>query len=581
MEFIKKIILNLRNYPILIVFLFGILASRDLLFTNGYFNMHDDLQMMRQLEMEKCFLDFQIPCRWIPDMGYGFGFPLFNFYPPLPYLIGELVRLAGFSFVTAVKFTFALSIVISGLSMYFLAKEVFPNTLKIRGLTLPISAILSALFYIWAPYHAVDVYVRGAMNEAWALAWFPLILLFGYKLILEKKDFKKWMILLSLSWTGLFMSHNIMVMIFTPVFAGWCLIFVYKEKRLIALPHLFISGILALGLSAFFTIPAVIEQTYVQVNTLVAGYYEYIAHFASLNQLLVSRFWGFGPSIWGDNDGMSFQVGHLHWILSLVIIALISYRLLIKKTKWDSSQVITLYLLAIGWFAVFMTHSRSIFIWQLIPPLKFVQFPWRFLTVAILSFSFASGAFVSLIAKKWQIVSALSLIVVLLLLNWNYFKPQSVGPLTDTQKFSGAAWGLQQTAGIYDYLPIDAVTAPKEPQKYLAEVLQGKGNIQKAQEGTSWAKFDANISSETAKVRIGIFKFPNWVTRVDGSVAYSYVDKNEQWGRMYVDLTRGNHKVELKLENTPIRSVSNIASLITWTLLGVYLFKIKFLNVKA
>jgi uncharacterized membrane protein len=87
--------------------------------------MHDDLQMMRQLEMEKCFLDGQIPCRWVPDMGYGYGFPLFNFYPPLPYLVGEVFRLMQFSFVNTVKLTFALSFILSGLTMYFLAKEFF------------------------------------------------------------------------------------------------------------------------------------------------------------------------------------------------------------------------------------------------------------------------------------------------------------------------------------------------------------------------------------------------------------------------------------------------------------------------
>ena len=59
---------------VVLVVIFGLLASRDLLMP-GYFPMHDDLQMMRQLEMDKCFRDGQIPCRWVPDMGYGYGFP--------------------------------------------------------------------------------------------------------------------------------------------------------------------------------------------------------------------------------------------------------------------------------------------------------------------------------------------------------------------------------------------------------------------------------------------------------------------------------------------------------------------------
>ena len=83
MNLVRKLISSPNFWPLIIILAFALLAGRTLL-TPGYFIMHDDLQMMRQLEMEKCFLDRQIPCRWIPDMGYGFGFPLFNFYPPLP-----------------------------------------------------------------------------------------------------------------------------------------------------------------------------------------------------------------------------------------------------------------------------------------------------------------------------------------------------------------------------------------------------------------------------------------------------------------------------------------------------------------
>src|SRR3972149_8323365 len=117
MKLLRKIISHGNFWPLVIVIFFGLLAGRTLL-PSGYFNMHDDLQMMRQLEMEKCFADRQIPGRWVQDMGYGFVFPLFNFYPPLPYLIGQGIRFLGFSFVDTVKITFALSFIVSGVSMY-------------------------------------------------------------------------------------------------------------------------------------------------------------------------------------------------------------------------------------------------------------------------------------------------------------------------------------------------------------------------------------------------------------------------------------------------------------------------------
>lgn len=557
MKRLRRVIRHPNFWPLVIVVLVGLLAGKGL-FGPGYFNMHDDLQMMRQLEMEKCFLDLQIPCRWVPDMGYGFGFPLFNYYPPLPYLVGEIFRLVGVSFVDTAKDLFILSFVASGITMYFFAKSFFG---KFGG-------ILSSIFYIWAPYHSVDVYVRGAMNEAWALIWFPAILLASYNLIFKEKDYKRWLIILSLSWFGLLVSHNLMVLIFTPVFGVWCLIWIVKSKSWKKIVPLGVSGVFAFCLAAFFTLPVFVEQSLVQTNTLVRGYYEFTAHFVTLKQLLFSRFWGYGPSIWGDNDGMSFQIGHLHWILSLVIAGIIIYRF-IKYKKLDSVSLAIGYLLVIGWIAAFMTHSRSTFIWLQFPLLKFVQFPWRFLTIVILSFSFAVGYLSTLLNKKVVIILVLALII----FNWNYFLPEHghLGPLTDSQKFSGAAWGLQQNAGILDYLPVAAEDAPKMAQKYLAEISRGKAEITNSYQGTNWGKFDINVSSDVAEVRIGIFQFPDWRIFVDGKEVASFIDKDEKWGRMYVSVSQGQHHVELRLYNTPIRTIGNIVSLVSWIGLGMYL----------
>src|SRR5258708_1260115 len=176
-----------RFLPIIIVMLVGIMAGKGLIGL-GYFNMHDDLQMMRQLEMEKCFLSLQIPCRWVPDMGYGFGFPLFNFYPPLPYLFGEIFRVFGVAFVDTVKLTFIFAFLASGVTMYFLAKKFWG-----KG-----GGVISAIFYIWASYAGLDIYVRGAMDEVWAWIWFPVILLSGYLLITQKKKRARNIILLAL-----------------------------------------------------------------------------------------------------------------------------------------------------------------------------------------------------------------------------------------------------------------------------------------------------------------------------------------------------------------------------------------------
>ncbi|MBI4153494.1 hypothetical protein HY503_00630, partial [Candidatus Woesebacteria bacterium] len=192
------------------------------------------------------------------------------------------------------------------------------------------------------------------------------------------------------------------------------------------------------------------------------------------------------------------------------------------------------------------------------------QFPWRFLTLSTLAFSFSAGAIVLFLKKKILIFASVVLTISLLVFNWNYFRPEKIGPLTDKEKFSGAAWELQQTAGIFDYLPKWAKENPKEPQKVLAEILEGEGNIKNTRQGTNWASFEANVGSKKALVRIGIFYFPNFRVFIDGKEVGIFIPEEEKWGRMHIEIPQGSHEVYLKLYNTAARTASNVISLVTW-----------------
>lgn len=55
------------------------------LFSNDF-----NIESKRLSQMNLCFEDKQIPCRWSPDTGFGYGSPLFNYLPPLPYYLGQL-----------------------------------------------------------------------------------------------------------------------------------------------------------------------------------------------------------------------------------------------------------------------------------------------------------------------------------------------------------------------------------------------------------------------------------------------------------------------------------------------------------
>ena len=108
-----------KYYPILIIFILSLTVIWPLILP-GYFSHHDDLQVMRIFEMKRCILDLQIPCRWVADMGYGNGYPLFNYYSVLPYYIGGILSFV-LGFLTSAKILFAIPLILGGIFMYLLA----------------------------------------------------------------------------------------------------------------------------------------------------------------------------------------------------------------------------------------------------------------------------------------------------------------------------------------------------------------------------------------------------------------------------------------------------------------------------
>jgi hypothetical protein len=570
--FIKKLLS--KNIAIILLLVLIVPAFSFLLKPGIYWNMHDDMQPIRQLSFEKCLLDGQIPCRWSPDPGYGYGYPLFNFYPPMPYIVGQFFRMLSFDFITTIKLTAITQTILAAVFMYILANSIFG---KLGGL-------LSALFYTYAPYHALNIYVRGAMNEAWAAVFFPLILYFSRRLIIEKNN--KHLILLSLSLAGLLLSHNPMALTFLPIFAAW-VIFWYlstlKKVKLISvwqnkkpLFQIVYSGLLAVALTSFYTIPVLLETKYVQIESMFSNYYHWSVHFTSLYQLFISNFWGDGASVWGQEDNMSFMVGYLHWLIPFLIILLNSYKL-IKTKKIKMGIVLPIFIGLMGLFAAFMTHERSAFIWSLLPIIQKIQFPWRFLNHTAFLFSLSVAAlpstltyFIKTPQLKNSIVAAV--IFALIIVNKNYFIPLTSGPITDEQKLSGQSWVYQITSGIYDYLPKTARIAPQSAAKEYIDQINPDSDYKLTgqKKGTDWMFFNLNLTQDST-VTLSNLAYP-------GFTLYNYGQKIDyqiepELGRITVNLPSGDHQLYLKLENTPTRSIANTISLIAWASLLVLLLK--------
>ena len=250
----------------------------------GFYVHHDDVQVIRLYEMDKCIKDLQIPCRWVPDLGGEYGYPLFNYYAPLPYYFGEVFNLISGNLLFSVKMMLIASLIGSYIFMYLLAREFWGE----KG------GVLSALFYVYVPYHAADLYVRGAMGELWSLMLFPLIFWTFFRLF-KKISFKR-LALAGLSFSLLVVSHNLSALMFTPILILYVFLLYIKRKNKKFLRYALFALIIGLLLSSFYWIPALAEKKYVHVDTTTMGYFSYTEHFKGLRKLL-SRSWDWGPSI--------------------------------------------------------------------------------------------------------------------------------------------------------------------------------------------------------------------------------------------------------------------------------------------
>jgi len=416
------------------------------------------------------------------------------------------------------------------------------------------------------------------MNEAWASVFFPLVFLFSKNYIIYQKTSD--LLLLALSFCFILLSHNPMALIFTPFLILWCIFWLIRQHRfrirqfLPVIGKLIISALIAICLSAFFSLPVIFESHLVQLDRMFSDYYAYYNHFVSLFQLFISNFWGDGGSIWGPNDGMSFSVGYLHWILPLIFLVYIIYRYQ-KKHQLDQYSCLIIILSLFSLSSLFLTHERSTFLWKLFPFLGIIQFPWRFLNLSIFFLSLTVGFLPKFLnklkLKKYSAHIVILLTLTMIIINVRYFTPVTYGPLTDNQKLSGSAWLNQISGGLNDYLPQTSAQPAESPASdYISNVVPDTTNYRLTgqKKGSDWQFFNINLSRD-ADITLSQISFPDFKLYLNGQpIAFS---PDPVYGRITFHLPAGDSQIYSKLNNTFIRIFSNYLSIFTWLSLIFYL----------
>lgn len=415
---IRFLAVSLDPYLLLVV-LFSLFVIGPLLQPGYFWYAHDARHSVYFLfELDRGIQDGILYPRWQPDFAFGYGYPFFNIYGPLSSYVGEVFHLLGLSFTDAVKAVFALSVVGSGLTMYGFVRQTLGRQ----------AGLVAAVAYMVIPYRLVDLYVRAALAESVAHLFVPLVL-WGSWATVDRARLHR-ILGLALAYAGLFFTHPLTALLLTLILIPYILYLALarmgdeqpwrtltRESIPAVVGHLghvlipAVSGLLlGVGLGAFFILPAVTESRFVRVDQWYGGRYAWGGDFVEFFQLFSPR-WGFGVSIPGPNDEVSFQLGAVPVVLSLLAFLSLFYR-----RRSSAAHRLILFFGIVTGVAVLLTLPISSPVWQLLPLARLAQFPWRFLALTVVSMAFLCGAVVAKVESRPGLLSPATLLLVALLL---------------------------------------------------------------------------------------------------------------------------------------------------------------------
>ena len=588
---------------ILLVILFSLFAIGPLLQPGYQWDAHDARHSVYFLfEFDQGIQDGIPYPRWQPDFAFGYGYPFFNIYGPLATYVAEAFYLLGFGYVGAVKIVFALSVVASGLAMYGFVKRVLGRR----------AALVAAVAYMIIPYRLVDIYVRAALAESVAYVFVPLVL-WGVWATLHHPRMAN-VLGLALAYAALMFTSPLVTLLLTLILVFYVAVLALarvndlqpfrqltRESLLPLLGHLgnvllptAIGLILGIGLSAVFALPAMTENRFVRVDQWYGGRYAWGKDFVEFFQLFSPR-WGFGASVPGPDDDVSFQLGAVAVVLSLFAMVPI-FSMKARGGLSRPAVRLILFFAALTAVIVFLMLEVSAPVWQALSLAQLAQFPWRLLTFTVISMAFLCGAAAisARPAKGFVDLSTLILVSLLILGSLPYVKAElseqevSIANLMRFQQSAdemtgSTAWvkEIPTWSSMADFHIAGKPVTSKVNYGFLY-AQPGENHARTLELGVYYELVEYLAKGGPLMISFDTFYYPGWHAYLLDQETNEVIEelpiaKRGELGLMTVRVPEGLGRVLLQFEDTPVRKLgtfvtfASLALMILMALAGVAL----------
>jgi len=517
----------------------SILAFAVVVFHSGLYITHDGVNhIARFAAYSRAVQESHILPRWAGYLNHSYGSPVFNFFYPLPSILAALLlpviqnpenvfKIISFLAFFAAPFTFYLW-VRSFLSRHF--------AMAVSGM------------YGMSLYHIANLLIRGDVAELMSITFIPLI----FCCIDKKQNIK------TVVWGGIFyalaiLSHNGISLLFSPIIALYVLRKLFASTSVTMTLKYGSMAAIGLSLSAFFWIPALLEKKYTNISLFTGDYY--LGNFLEgLHAITAS--WGFGAQV-NEVGGFAPQLGFIPVIFCAILLIRVLY---LKKTSGELVFWISVLVLS-----TIMATPLSSGIWDLVPFLKIIQFPWRFLAIA----NFALFATIALSVKNLEPKSiglSMLLLSVTLLTTLPYIRVlgyenrpvEFYKNFPNTTYFHGEATTVWSTGDFaaFPLHPIEVVSGTATVSSYI------KSNTRHTY--TIMSQTDADVVDNT-------LYYPGWQVRANGIKVPIEFQNAHHRGLITYKVPKGSHEIVVSFHETPIRLASDVISGIMCIVVIAYL----------
>jgi hypothetical protein len=350
------------------------------------------------------------------------------------------------------------------------------------------------------------------------------------------------------------LAHNAIALLMLPVFAAVVVVRSVTSQHWLRTAAAGASVILGgLALSAFFWLPALTEKGYVKTDLLRTGFLNWSNYIIYPFQLIWSP-WGFGYSIRGPMNGISYSLGLVHIVLAIAGL-MVGVRAASRTRRFDALVYAGAAIIG-AWLATDWSWA----IWEHVTTLQYLAYPWRALCVPALFMPLlAVYAFERAGAK-----TSMVLIALIVLANLHHTQPKDYLTYDDEYYYpaSIARKGLNTT------------TREEYEPHWVKTRLAYTGNSLVASDPKtkvrvlSWNSTGHAYSVE-APSKVEAFDstnyYPGWTVLIDGHE--TNVTPASEIGIISFEIPSGLHTVAIELRPTKARQLALMISLLTLGLL--------------